>query len=348
MKEFLSKSFVKDVIQLLGESRTEELGRLKAKELQKIRLIPLDMQSAREAIYNIMYSESVEKGSITYDFSLSDFFQLNLDEENISSRNKYRFHDYYQRFKNSRHRGFDFEGLVAGFINGNISTGLNTPYDVIKDDLKFSLKTVKSESESVVLKSVGEAIKNYINEKINTGIIEDDKATQIKKSSDPFRLMVKLGYGELIDEMMDVILSDLNGMIVGVPKTNSVKLYFFSSEKIKDLIVNSDKYAENGKDIIAAPKTSGSQQLRFKSAIFRMADNIGEIIFPNLTDEDYEEFLTPNTKSQNVINLLDKFGERYGVKKMGQTLPQDMVKDLGNNENFILDLVKILSHEDEA
>ena len=66
-------------------------------------------------------------------------------------------------------------------------------------------------------------------------------------------------------------------------------------------------------------------------------------MFPKMSDKDYESFLTPNKKGNETINLLDKFGEKYGVKKMGQTLPQDMVKDLANNKNFILDLSKILS-----
>jgi hypothetical protein len=41
MKLFLSESFVNDVVSNLSESRTQDLGALKAKELQKIRLINL-------------------------------------------------------------------------------------------------------------------------------------------------------------------------------------------------------------------------------------------------------------------------------------------------------------------
>jgi hypothetical protein len=54
MKLFLSESFVNNVVSNLSESRTQDLGALKAKELQKIRFINLDMRAAKEAIVNIM------------------------------------------------------------------------------------------------------------------------------------------------------------------------------------------------------------------------------------------------------------------------------------------------------
>ena len=109
MKLFLSESFVNNVVSNLSESRTQDLGKLKAKELQKIRLINLDMRAAKEAIVNIMKGESEEKGNIHYDFSIESFMSLDLNTENITVRNKFRFHDYFERFYSSRHRGYDFE-----------------------------------------------------------------------------------------------------------------------------------------------------------------------------------------------------------------------------------------------
>ena len=57
MKSFLSESFVNNVVSNLSESNQIDVAKLKAKELQKLRLINLDMHAAREAIYNIMKSK---------------------------------------------------------------------------------------------------------------------------------------------------------------------------------------------------------------------------------------------------------------------------------------------------
>ncbi len=118
-------------------------------------------------------------------------------------------------------------------------------------------------------------------------------------------------------------------------------MYLYGKETIKSFVLYPEQYGK--KSFLVESKTAGQKQLRFSTAIFKNADEVGQIIFPKMSDKDYESFLTPDEKGNETINLLDKFGEKYGVKKMGQTLPQDMVKDLANNKNFILDLTKILS-----
>lgn len=348
MKSFLSESFVNSVVSSLSESRTEELGRLKARELQKIRLINLDMRAAKEAIYNIMKSESEEKGNLHYDFTIESFMALDLNTEKISTRNKYRFHDYFERFYTSRHRGYDFEGMVAGFIDAEISKRSDTPYDITKnsDGKKYSCKTLKSESENLVLKGVGRNLKSFINEKFRLGEITDEDVYEIMEDKNPLKFMILNDFEYLVDEFLDLSLEGLDYVIVGVPKKESllIRLYLFGKETIKSFILYPNQFGRDS--FLSETKSPGQKQLRLSSAIFKHADEVGQIMFPKLTDKDYEKFLTPTKKGADTIGLLDKFGEKYGVKKMGQTLPQDMVKDLANNKNFILDLQKILSKND--
>lgn len=348
MKSFLSESFVNSVVSSLSESRTQDLGRLKAKELQKIRLINLDMRAAKEAIYNIMKSESEEKGNVHYDFTIESFMSLDLNTEKISTRNKYRFHDYFERFYSSRHRGYDFEGMVAGFIDAEISKRSDTPYDITKnsDGKKYSCKTLKSESENLVLKGVGKNLKSFINEKFRLGELTEDDVYEITEDKNPLKFMIINDFEYLVEEFLDLTLSGLDYVIVGVPKKESslIRLYLYGKETIKSFILYPNQF---GKDsFLSETKSPGQKQLRLSSAIFKHADEVGQIMFPKLTDKDYEKFLTPTKKGVDAIGLLDKFGEKYGVKKMGQTLPQDMVKDFANNKNFILDLQKILSQND--
>lgn len=345
MKSFLSESFVNNVVSNLSESNQIDVAKLKAKELQKLRLINLDMHAAREAIYNIMKSESEEKGKIHYNFTIEEFMSLDLNEENISVRNKFRFHDYFERFFHSRHRGYDFEGMVAGFIDAEISTRLDTPFDITKnsDGKKYSCKTLAKESEQLVLKGVGKNLNEFINNKIAIGEITDDDGYEITEDKNPLKYMIQNDFDYLVEEFLDMTMEGLDYVIVGVPKKDNlmIRLYLFGKETIKSFILYPQQYGKN--NFLSETKSPGQKQLRLSSAIFKHADEVGQIIFPKLNDDDYKEFLSPNEEGVKVINLLDKFGEKYGVKKMGQTLPQDMVKDLADNKNFVLDLNKILS-----
>ena len=62
---------------ILNEMSDKELDKLMARELQKIRLIPLDMFAAKEAISNIITAE-ISRGLLNYDRSLNGLMSLNL------------------------------------------------------------------------------------------------------------------------------------------------------------------------------------------------------------------------------------------------------------------------------
>jgi hypothetical protein len=145
---------------LLNEMPKEDLKRIMARELQKIKLIPLDMFSARDAISNIIYAE-IGRKTINFNRTIASLMSLNLS--NVTTRSKFRFDNYYRRFYVSRNRGFDFEGMIAGFLDGDISESKSSPFDVDAKGNKISLKTLNNETESVVIKSISTSLKTYYN-----------------------------------------------------------------------------------------------------------------------------------------------------------------------------------------
>ena len=110
---------------ILNEMSDKELDRLMARELQKIRLIPLDMFAAKEAISNIITAE-ISRGTINFNRQITGLMSLDLSD--VTIRNKFRFDNYYRRFYKSRSRGFDFEGLIAGLLDAEISENKNSKY----------------------------------------------------------------------------------------------------------------------------------------------------------------------------------------------------------------------------
>jgi hypothetical protein len=112
-----------------------DIEKIKSRELQKLRLIPLDNLSSSVAISNIIESEiNVQK----FDFKRDITSLMTLDLSKTKTRNRFRFNDYYSRFYKSRIRGFGFEGLIAGLLGYQISDSLSSPYDVYSKNIKIS------------------------------------------------------------------------------------------------------------------------------------------------------------------------------------------------------------------
>ena len=145
---------------ILNEMPKEDLKKVIARELQKIKLIPLDMFSAKEAISNIIDAE-ISRKTINFNRTIPSLMSLNLTT--VTTRSKFRFDNYYKRFYVSRNRGFDFEGMIAGFLDGEISENKNSPFDIMANGQRISLKTLNDESESVVIKSISDSLKKYLN-----------------------------------------------------------------------------------------------------------------------------------------------------------------------------------------
>jgi len=323
---------------LINEDENKDMARAMSRELQKIRLIPLDMLSAKEAISNIITAEVSRK---TTNFNRTIPSLMGLDLRNVTIRNKFRFDNYYKRFLQSRNRGFDFEGLIAGFLDAEISEDKNSPFDVTKDNNRISLKTLRSESESVVIKSITKNVSNYI--KNYRGSEENrQQAITALMSNNPVKFLVDSDNQDLINIAEDIVnetLSSIDSVLIGIPKENNViELFYFTKETIARLATT--------KGIMMAPKTSGAKQLRLSSTILPDADLFGKIVFPNLTQEDYQNFLIGDDTRNQTVDTLNRFGNKYGVNDLGRQLPQDIIMDLAKSERFITDMNFILGNQE--
>lgn len=323
---------------LINEDENKDMARAMSRELQKIRLIPLDMLSAKEAISNIIMAE-ISRKTINFDRTIPSL--MNLDLTNVTIRNKFRFDNYYKRFLQSRNRGFDFEGLIAGFLDADISTDKNSAFDITTNGNKVSLKTLKSESESVVIKSIASNVSNYIK---NYRGDEENRQDAISAlmSNNPIKYLIDSDNQDLINIAEDIVkttLGNIDSVLIGVPKAdNKINLYYFTKEKIVTLATT--------KGYLMAPKTTGAKQLRLSSKILSQADSTGQIIFPNLTQEDYQNFLIGDDTRNKTVDTLNKFGNKYGVNGLGRQLPQDVIMDLAKSENFITDMNFILGNQE--
>lgn len=322
---------------VLKEVQEEDLKKIMSRELQKIRLIPLDMFSAKDAINNIIIAE-IERKTINFDRTIPSLMSLNLS--NVSKRSKFRFDNYYKRFFVSRNRGFDFEGLIAGLLDGDISESKTSPFDIVANGNKMSIKTLNDENESVVIKSITESLKEYL--KTYQGSIENKRELEtIFRSTNPIKFLVDSKNNDLVNIAEDVVSMALNGIdsvLIGIPKQNNrVDLYYFSKEKIVQLATTPT--------VALAPKSPGSRQLRLSSRILSDADMVGTIIFPSMTNEDYEEFLIGDETTKNTIEILNKFGKKYGIEGFGGQLPQDIVMDLAKSDQFITDMSFIIGDQ---
>jgi hypothetical protein len=90
---------------LLNEMEQEEIDKVIERELQKIKLIPLDMFSARAAINNIIQAE-ISRKTINFNRTIESLMSLDLSD--VTTRSKFRFDNYYKRFYTSRTIGYDF------------------------------------------------------------------------------------------------------------------------------------------------------------------------------------------------------------------------------------------------
>jgi Fe-Mn family superoxide dismutase len=327
---------------LIVENETIEpdLKRAMSRELQKIRLIPLDAEASREAIDNIISAE-IERG-LNFNRQISGLMSLDLN--NVSERSKYRFNNYYQRWVRSRTRGFDFEALVAGLLDGQLAISQTSPFDVETPNGDFiSCKTVRNATgEKIGLKSIKKSVvqflKNYEGSEENKKILYDlsEYANFIERVlSHPNSDIKNVG-----EDLLKYLLKEITGMLVGVPDPSKtqIKLYYFTRETLIELC--------KIEGIFKAPKTKGSQTITFSKQILSYAgSNVlrGQIQFPVLTMDDYKSFLIGDEKTNEVLSLFNSLGDKYGVSRLGDNIPQDIIRGLSKNERFKIDLRRLVN-----
>ena len=337
-KKKLNETYLKVLLE--SEEFEPDIKRAMNRELQKIRLIPLDAEAGEVAINNIITTEIGERG-LKFNRTIEGLMNLDLSE--TSERTRFRFNNYYQRFIRSRSRGLDFEALISGLIGGQISSGLNTPYDLITPEgLKISCKIVRNTSESPVLKGIKSSLSEYINS--YTGSEENKKYLQsIENESNFIAHLINSKNQDIInvaEDLIDYLLSDIDGMLLGVPKDNyEISLYYYNRNALKNIL--------KLPGMTTAPKSKNSQQIRFSTKILKLTDSDvtplrGFIKFPDISIQEYSEFLLGDEKTKEVLDIFNSIGQKYGVGKLGDNIPQDIIKNLSKNERFKFDIRRIL------
>jgi len=307
-----------------------------SRELQKIRLIPLDAEAASEAVNNIITAE-IERGNLNFNRTLEGLMTLNLS--NVSERSKYRFNNYFQRFVKSKTRGFDFEGMVTGFLDGELAISKSSPFDVsTSQGDKLSCKIVRDINERISIKSIKKSVNDYI---LNYSGSEENKGELLRISQFPnfLELLITTENQDLknqAEDILEFLLIDITGLLVGIP--NSVKtginLYYYDKNRIIDFVKTPG--------ILNAGRSKESQTLSLSTKILKMDTTMsGFIQFPIVSTDEYKEFLIGDEKTKEVISLFNSLGERYGVARLGDNIPQDIIRDLSKNERFKFDLKRL-------
>jgi len=334
-KKVVKESYIK--ILLENEELGQDVKKLMSRELQKIRLIPLDAEAAESAINNIITAE-IQRGSLNFNRKIEGL--MTLDLSNVSERSQFRFENYFQRFVKSRTRGFDFEALIAGLLGGQLATSLNSPYDVFTvDGDKISCKIIRNTKEKINLKSIKKSVNNYITN-YNGSSENKEELIKLAQYRNFLELILRHDNQDIrncAEDILNNLLQEVTGMLIGVPygSENKINLYYFDKNKLIQLA----KIPE----LLLAPKTKGSQTITFSPKILEYKPTMtGSIQFPVLSQDDYVSFLSSTPETTKIVDLMNSFGDKYGATRLGDNIPQDNIRQLSNSRRFKLDLSRIL------
>jgi hypothetical protein len=293
----------------------------------------LDAEAAAEAINNITSAE-VERGNLNFNRTLEGLMTLNLKD--VSERSKYRFNNYFKRFLKSKTRGFDFEGMVAGFLDGQLAISNVSPFDVstTRGD-KISCKVVRDLGERINVKSIKESLKKFILQ-YNGSTENKEELNRLSQYPNFLELLVGHESDDIknqAEDILEYLLTDITGLLVGIPNdTNTgVELSYYDKNKIIELAKTPG--------LLKSGRRAEAQTLSLSTKILKMNKTMsGFIQFPILTMDDYKSFLIGDEKTKEVLGLFNNFGEKYGVLRLGDNIPQDIIRNLAKNERFKIDL----------
>ena len=327
-----------------SESKEETLGSLKSKIFRFYTPIPLSRRKASFVIDKMFkYYDIPLFGILTSD-------EVNLKEigleEHTKLKNALRFEEYLntllgrQSFgddskTDKSSRGFNFEGLIAGFFNGRISFDPNSTYDLSIENVgNCSVKFVDDMSQSPRLTNISDILKNDDDVKnlksynilLENGIYDLIKSKEKGNWKSNFN---KLGYDLTFNEMMEDIkfvltkvFEEVDYFIIGYPKDDVIIISVIEKNKMIDFIL------ENG---LNSPKGSNYNEVRVSSNVYKEgSDNVKntiEINIPKLTlDEVKTIFYGQHREWAN-----DVFGKEWSPK-----MRTDLISYIHDNKDDII------------
>jgi len=283
---------------LLKERDLSDFAKLKGTTLHKIGGIPIDKQETPYVINDILTSEELNPYT----------FPNSVDLTTLSTRNKIRFDTYWDTFHKARKygRGDMWEGLFAGLFGGVLpDSGSDDEEEyvtpradvILEDGRRLSLKFLNGPSESPVLGNLGTAYEMAIAiPDLLPPDYQDASVTEIFQTNDP----------DLIDFKVTLLryaFEDVDEWAFAYPEEKKLIVKYINTDNLTEKIVDNPQ-------LINKPKSKGNRnQLRISSVMVSGFEGIG-IIFPSVSQEEYDKFLMGTPREQVVSKIFGKYVDR--------------------------------------
>ena len=266
--------------------------------------IPLTKEKSSIIIGKILKSSGL-------DFELGE--NINMIGSQFKKHDKVRFMDYFDSLiKGKDTRGDNFEGLLAGFYDGELKPR-GHKYDVIIDGKNWSVKFLDSPGKQPQIGSYKNALA------LDDDFTEDIKRWggisrmfQIFPNKDPDKGMGAVEYRHLYTlkaDVWDIISKDVDGWLIAYPNktTNptTIEINMISKEIMEDIIL------EEG--LTGSPK-GGYNKLFDLSMSATYKNHVGVDNFHiNLPNLDVRQLQSMDTQDDEIKWAREVFGQ-YGSK----------------------------------
>lgn len=293
----------------LFESKEMSVEELRSAIFRFYTPIPLSRKVASKVIKLLFNYNNINFPSILTDSSvnLELFGKKGTNYRHSCLKNKLRFEDYLNSLLgetddsgDKANRGFDFEGLIAGFFDGEISTDPKSKYDVTIGDDKHSVKFLNGPGENPTLTTITsiydlDSVKklNNYEELKERGLFDIfSVGDNVQEMSKDIRKVLKIGFG------------NVDYFTVGYPKmdTNQIVIKVIKTKRLIDAIMdygyklrvpNNSKSDKKWDTALNGSRKSNKHEIRINNKIYsdssKYVDNVFIIDIPQTTDEEIRE-----------------------------------------------------------
>lgn len=279
-----------------------EYDRIMSRLLHLYGHISLEKESASSVIKKIIFNTNGRY------YELGEDVDINYQND----QDKVRFKDYFESLiKSKDSRGHNFEGMVAGLFNGDLSTR-GEKWDLKIDKKNYSVKFIDNGSKAPEIGSFRKIFTDMVKLNIWNDYLDDyGELTSIFKSDN---IKLKL---EIFDEIFDGVY----GWIIGYPVSDLViNLDIISYDEMKNMIVYNY--------MVTSPK--GGLKSKYSlalSATFKdYVTNRSRIIIPELTLDELKNIYLSEDEYEWASNVFGRFSSK---------IRPDLLRYIKNNSDKI-------------
>lgn len=312
----------------LFENRGDlSLDDLTGKLLHLYGSIPLTKEKSSRVINMILKSSGL-------DFDLGQ--DVNFVGTQFKTHDKVRFMDYFDSLlKGTSTRGDNFEGMIAGFYDGNLMpTGHK--FDVEIEGKNWSVKFVNSPKESIQIGSYENVLK--VDDDFVEDIMQWGGVSRLFQMNSKLMSEMKLSPAQkakitkLKKEVWSYISNGVDGWLIAYPNKKEdpdyIEINMLETDIMGDIFIN--------KGLVASPK--GGYKNTFKlgmSSLYKKHPyNVQfRVNIPKLNEEQLRDMLygrEEDKKDNNRVWAKDVFGH------FGPKMRPDVVKYIRSNKDRII------------